>query len=131
LREFLSHGESEAWCIVDVRSGRERGVSLLPEAMSVAQFEAEMAGHGEEHILVYCTAGCRSGIYAQALRKRGLDAYNLWGGVLVWACEGRPFVTPDGKPTQQVAVWGVLGRVLPPGYQAVKARSVDKILGRA
>jgi rhodanese-related sulfurtransferase len=80
--EFARRSKQEDWAIVDVRSPRKRAVSIIPGAATSEEFEARSEEHKGKHILVYCTAGCRSGAYAETLREEGLDAFNLWGGVL-------------------------------------------------
>jgi rhodanese-related sulfurtransferase len=120
MNEFLHRSEREEWIIVDVRSPRERAVSVIPGSMSKEEFEARLEEAREKHILVYCTAGCRSGAYAQKLRKRGLDAFNLRGGVLAWALGGGTFVAPDGQPTDHVHVYGRRWNSLPSGYVPVR-----------
>jgi rhodanese-related sulfurtransferase len=97
----------------------ERSVSIIPGARSKEEFETHLDEHAGRHILVYCTAGCRSGAYAKELRERGLNAFNLRGGVLDWALSGGPSVKPDGEPTRRVHVHGQRWNVLPPGYQVV------------
>jgi rhodanese-related sulfurtransferase len=118
--EFARRDKQEDWAIVDVRSPRERAVSIIAGAVSSEEFEAQLEEHRAKHVLAYCTAGCRSGAYAETLREEGLDAFNLWGGVLSWAQEGRPFVTIDGQPTRRVHVNGERWDVLPLDYEAVR-----------
>lgn len=120
MGEFLRRSEREEWIIVDVRSPRERAVSVIPGALGKEEFEARLEEAREKHILVYCTAGCRSGAYAQKLRERGLEAFNLQGGVLAWALGGGTFVTLDGQPTDHVHVYGRRWNSLPPGYKPVR-----------
>ena len=120
VSEFLRRSEQEEWSIVDVRSPRERAVSVIAGSLSKEEFEARLEEAKEKHILVYCTAGCRSGAYAQKLRKRGLDAFNLRGGVLAWALEGGTFVTPDGQLTDRVHVYGRRWNSVPSGYAPVR-----------
>jgi sodium/bile acid cotransporter 7 len=117
--QFLELSREEPWTIVDERSPAERRVSAIPGAVSKEDFEAHLNRYAGDHILVYCTAGCRSGAYATQLRQEGLDAFNLGGGVLAWALNGGPFVTPDGRPTHRVHVHGHPLNLLPPGYEAV------------
>ncbi|MGD9002689.1 MAG: rhodanese-like domain-containing protein [Anaerolineae bacterium] len=118
--EFLERSREERWTIVDVRTAPERAVSIIPGAVSKEEFEARLDEHAKSKVLVYCTAGCRSGAYAEALRQRGVNAFNLRGGVLAWALNGGSFATFDGKSTRQVHVHGERWDVLPPGYEAVK-----------
>jgi rhodanese-related sulfurtransferase len=109
----------EAWSVVDVRDEDKRQISTLPGAVSVAAFEADPAAYSAGPILVYCTAGCKSGAYARQLRARGHRAYNLWGGVLAWALGGRLFVDPAGGPTRDVALRGLIRHALRPSYRAI------------
>jgi rhodanese-related sulfurtransferase len=120
MSEFLRRSEQEEWIIVDVRSPRERAVSVIPGSLSKEEFESRLEEAREKHILVYCTAGCRSGAYAQKLRKRGLDAFNLQGGVLAWALGGGTFVALDGQPTDHVHIYGRRWNSLPSGYTPVR-----------
>jgi sodium/bile acid cotransporter 7 len=118
--EFLERSREEPWTIVDVRTPPERGVSMIPGAIRKEAFEAHLDEHVERSILVYCTAGCRSGAYAEQLRERGLNAFNLRGGVLAWALNGGSFVSPGGEGTRRVHVHGSPWNVLPPEYEAVR-----------
>jgi rhodanese-related sulfurtransferase len=119
--EYLvrQRNEEKDWCVVDARSEAEQSVSTLPDAIGAEAFEADPEACTEGPILVYCTAGCRSGAYARKLREADRQVYNLWGGILTWALGGRPFVTPDGKPTRSVAVRGLLTRALSPAYSSM------------
>jgi rhodanese-related sulfurtransferase len=118
--EFASRSKREDWAIVDVRSPSERAVSIIPGAVSSEEFEAQLEEHRAKHVLAYCTAGCRSGAYAEKLREKGLDAFSLSGGVLAWALDEGSFVTLDGKPTRRVHVNGERWDVLSPDYEAVR-----------
>ena len=117
--EFVRRSRKESWTIVDARTRPERHVSIIPRALNKEAFEAHRDEYAEGPILVYCTAGCRSGAYAKELRERGLNAFNLRGGVLAWALNGGPLVEPNGEPTVRVHVHGERWNVLPPGYEAV------------
>lgn len=117
--EFVRRSREESWTIVDARTRPERHVSIIPRALNKEAFEAHRDEYAEGPILVYCTAGCRSGAYAKELRERGLNAFNLRGGVLAWALNGGPLVEPNSEPTVRVHVHGERWNVLPPGYEAV------------
>lgn len=118
--QFLDRNDQKEWAIVDVRSPRERAVSVIPRSTSLEDFEAQSKRFTDRPILVYCTVGCRSGAYTQKLREQGFDAFNLRGGVLAWALEGKEFVTPNGRSTHDVHIHGAPQGVLPPGYKAVR-----------
>lgn len=56
--------------------------------------------------VVYCTVGYRSGRYAEGLRRRGVDAYNLAGGILAWTHHGGALEKPGGgESTRAVHVF--------------------------
>ena len=43
-----------------------------------------------------CRSGARSGMAAMALRRHGLDAWSLDGGMLAWVASGGPLEPADG-----------------------------------
>ena len=119
LNKFIERSKAQEWIILDVRTRQERDVSVIPGAMSIDAFKAAIKRYKDKNILVYCTVGCRSGDYAQKLCKKGFKAFNLWGGILAWALDGREFVTPSGRSTRRAHVYGRKWNALPPDYQAV------------
>jgi sodium/bile acid cotransporter 7 len=100
--------------LLDVRSDQERAVSVLAGAVS----DADVIAPGAE-VVVYCTVGLRSGITARELRKRGVDALNLRGGILAWIADGGAVVDGNGAPTRRVHVYGRRWNVLPEDFEAV------------
>ena len=58
-------------------------------------------------------------VVMKKLRKQGFNVFNLRGGVLAWALEGRPFVTSTGEDTRRVHVYSGEWDVLLPGYESV------------
>ena len=119
LNDFLNRNNQTKWIIVDVRSQIERNVSIIPNAISADKFELNHDQFTSYNILVYCTAGCRSGTYTQLLNKNGFRAFNLKGGVLAWALEGKSFITLKGEKTYQVHVYGKKWNALPSNYKAM------------
>ncbi|MBL7201264.1 MAG: rhodanese-like domain-containing protein [Anaerolineae bacterium] len=119
VREYLRRSEREDWTVIDSRSRRERGVSIIPGSISREAFESHATQHARRSLLVYCTVGCRSATYTQALRRQGYEAFNLLGGVLAWALAGRMFVTLDGRPTREVDAHGRSRKAFPTGYRPV------------
>ena len=117
--EFAQRSKEEEWVAVDARSEDERRVSIIADALSIAEFEDQLEQHRQKRILVYCTVGCRSGAYAQVLRDSGFDAFSLWGSVLAWTFAKGHFATPEGRPTLRVHVSSPSWDMLPQGYQAV------------
>jgi rhodanese-related sulfurtransferase len=104
--------------LVDVRTGAEREVSIIPGAITPEELDAlgdEAAGRT---IVTYCTIGYRSGLHAEELRRRGLDARNLAGSILAWTHAGLP-LEHDGAPTRRVHVYGERWNLAADGYEAV------------
>jgi rhodanese-related sulfurtransferase len=104
--------------LVDNRTRKEQDVSMIPSAISQQEFENNKDRLKNKRIIVYCTIGFRSGRYSQKLKKQGFDAYNLVGGLLMWAHKGQPFVK-DGTETYKVHVYGKKWSLLPKGYEPV------------
>lgn len=117
--EILSQRDPRSWMIVDVRTEAERAVSIIPGAVSLGDYEAQREAFKGDPVLVYCTVGCRSAGVTQTLHEQGVEAYNLWGGVVDWALHGGPFVTQAGMPTYEVHTHGRRWHLLPPPYVAV------------
>lgn len=113
-----SHLGSEI-VLVDVREDSERKVSILPGAISQAEFEANKAKFMEDNVVVYCTVGLRSGLYVKRLMAEGIRASNLRGGVLSWAHAGGDFIDANRAPTKRVHVYGKEWNLLPKDYEAI------------
>ncbi|MDP7420360.1 MAG: rhodanese-like domain-containing protein [bacterium] len=118
VRELLTLQETENVILVDEREPKEWRVSMLPGAVTREAFEREIESYRHLTVVVYCTAGKRSGYYTVDLAADGFKAFNLEGGVLAWAHAGRPFVK-NGKNTRRVHVYGEQWNLLPEEYEAV------------
>ncbi len=105
--------------LVDCREDYERAVSVIPGAVTKAEFEADAERYRDHLIVTYCTIGYRSGVFAREIIGRDYDAVNLVGGVLAWAHEGHGFVDPEGGETKRVHVYGPTWDLLPVGYEPV------------
>ena len=86
-------------------------------AITEAKFRAGRNGLVDRKIVVYCTIGARSGEYAEGLREKGFDAYNLAGSILAWAHAGKPLVDTEGKTTKHLHVYGREWDLAPDGYE--------------
>ena len=117
--ELIERRKTERVILVDSREKAERDVSKIPGAISAQDFESTIEMYADATVIAYCTIGDRSGHYAKELRKRGIDAYNLKGGVLAWAHAGGTFVDGHGNETNRVHVYGTKWNLLPGGYRAV------------
>jgi rhodanese-related sulfurtransferase len=96
VRERLERGEIE---LVDVREPHEWDAGRIAGARHI---ELErLAGRAEElprdrPIVFQCRLGARSAMATQAFRAAGWDAYNMNGGIQLWADRGLPLEPDDG-----------------------------------
>lgn len=107
-----------SFVIVDVREKAETDVSVIPGAITQAEFERTAHQQHGKAVLVYCTIGHRSGIYAKKLLKDGWEAWNYKGSILEWCDNHLPVVTKDGQSTTRVHTYNSSYSVAS-GYQAV------------
>ncbi|XP_072909183.1 sulfurtransferase Alvin_2599-like [Hemitrygon akajei] len=139
LQERLKPGRRQV-LLLDVRSPAEYEVSHLegairidPETTDMEKVVKELGladSQAERDVVCYCTVGYRSSKLVQGLGKflaretgEGLGnsqrIYNLEGGLVKWANEGKPIVDSKEQPTQLVhpysSVWAYL---LEPQFRA-------------
>ncbi len=88
--------------VVDVRSDAEVNVSVIPGAITKAEFEKNQQQYQGRTVIAYCTVGGRSGKYAAQLAKDGVDVKNYKGSILKWVDAKLPLVTLEGQPTNRV-----------------------------
>jgi rhodanese-related sulfurtransferase len=91
--------------LVDVRSDEEVQVSVIPGAITKAQYEKDREQYKGKTVIAYCTVGGRSGKYASELAKQGIPVKNFKGSILEWVNAELPLVTLDGKPTNRVHLY--------------------------
>ncbi len=103
--------------LVDVRSDTETKVSLIPGAITKAQFEADRKKYEGKTVVCYCLSGGRSSKYVKQLKSKDTPAVDLKGSILGWCEALQPLSTPDGKPTNRVNVYG---NKVPDKYESVE-----------
>jgi rSAM/selenodomain-associated transferase 2/rSAM/selenodomain-associated transferase 1 len=108
------------YVLVDVRTDAERGVSIIPGAISAHEYERTISEHSGKSVICYCTVGYRSADYAQKLKIRGITVSSFNGSIVAWCQAGRKLTTPDGHETTQVHVYGPQWDLVPPEYQSVR-----------
>jgi sodium/bile acid cotransporter 7 len=113
--ELLKQGQV---VFVDARPADERQVAMLPQAISQEEFLRDPAKYREKTVIAYCTISYRSGVLASKLRKKGVEIYNLRGGLLAWVHEGGKVYDQKG-PTKRIHVYGRRWNLPPKGYEAV------------
>jgi adenylyltransferase/sulfurtransferase len=91
LKRRLDAGDAPT--IVDVREPWEHELAAIPGARLIPM--DVLPGHvdalaGEREIVVHCHHGQRSAAVVQWLRRQGLPAVNLRGGIDAWAVEVDP-----------------------------------------
>lgn len=111
-------GDGGTMLLVDVRASRESSVSMIPGAITRAEYERTREAHGDRLVVSYCTVGYRSARYTKQLIRRGVDAANLEGSILAWVGAGLPLTTPGGESTVRIHTWSRRIKA-PPGYLQV------------
>ena len=104
--------------VVDVRTEKEVNVSIIPGAITKAQYEQDSAKYQGKLVIPYCTVGGRSGAYAKQLAGKGIKVKNYLGSILKWVDAGLPLVTLDGQPTNRVHTYSDRYRI-PAKYEQV------------
>jgi rhodanese-related sulfurtransferase len=119
VQEAFRNKDDKNTLLVDARTEAEMEVSMLPNAISRDTFELEHKKHRDKKIIVYCTIGARSGGFVKKLRAKDFEAFNLKGGILLWAHAGKSFIDNMKKETKTAHVYGYRWNLLPKGYTAV------------
>lgn len=104
--------------VVDVRSDNEVQVSVIPGAITKAQYEKDATKYQGKLVIPYCTVGGRSGAYAKQLAGKNIKVKNYQGSILKWIDAGLPLVTLDGEPTNRVHTYSDRYRI-PDKYEQV------------
>ena len=106
--------------LVDVRSPKEREVSMIPGAITQKEFEEnlEKYSNNDAVIIAYCTIGYRSGKYAAKLSKKGINILNLEGSLLAWSHINGKLVNNNGS-TNKVHIFSRQWQLTADNYQPV------------
>ncbi|AGW13589.1 rhodanese-like domain-containing protein [Megalodesulfovibrio gigas] len=91
--------------LVDSRDAKEQAVSMLPGAVTEAQFLAQPELHHDAIVVAYCTIGYRSGVFARKMASQGVSVLNLYGGMLNWTHAAGPLVDAQGRPVSRLHVY--------------------------
>lgn len=105
--------------LIDVRSPEERAVSTIKGAVSKDVFLKDPGAYAGKELVAFCTIGYRSGEFAEAMGKKGLEVENLQAGILGWLHAGGEIDGPDGMPVNKVHVYGAKWDLAPDGYETV------------
>ena len=115
----LIKSKDKNFILVDVRSKRERLVSIIPGAISKENFEKNKAQYLNKKIIAYCTIGERSGRFLKKIRKNNYKGYNLEKSILGWIHSNGILVDEKKMETKNVHVYGKKWNLPPNGYKAV------------
>lgn len=110
LRWQLTNGKSHP-VLVDVRSRSEQSVSKIPGAITLDEYESDAEYFTGRCVVIYCTVGGRSYLYARKLVAAGIDAVNYRDGILGWCRGGLPLESPDKQATVAVHPYWRIFRV--------------------
>lgn len=117
-REEEKAAPESKFVLVDVRSDREMSVSIIPGAVSKAEFEKNIEKYKGKTVIPYCTVGGRCGDFSRRLAQAGWTVRSYRGSILDWVQNELPLVTTRGEPTNRLHTNG--GRFeLPSRYQPV------------
>jgi rhodanese-related sulfurtransferase len=88
--------------VVDVREPNEWQAGRIQGAVHIP-LNALMSGAGgdldhDRPLVMVCRVGNRSELATLMMQARGIEAYNLEGGMDAWSREGLPFSAEDGTP---------------------------------
>lgn len=101
LAAWLDHPEGEPPLLLDIREAEEFTVSHLAGAHSVPPDTAaeSLPLEKDRPIVVYCSVGVRSALFARRMQAAGFSAvYNLDGSIFTWFNEGRPVFRTSTEP---------------------------------
>lgn len=104
--------------LVDVRSDAEVNVSVIPGAITKAEYEKNAELYQHKTAIVYCTVGGRSAAYAKQLAGNGVKVKNYKGSILQWVNAELPLETLNRKPTNRVHTYSSRYRI-PAMYEQV------------
>jgi rhodanese-related sulfurtransferase len=102
----------------DTRKPAEMRVSMLPNAVTEAEFESNQQKYTDKTVVAYCTISYRSGKFVEKMMKKGIRIYNLEGGILAWVLEGGNVYDTDGV-TRRIHVYGKKWNYPAKGYESV------------
>lgn len=118
--------EEGAALFVDTRRPEEMAVSMLPGAVSQAEFLENPERYRGRTVIVYCTISYRSGLLAARLAVQGVTVTNLQGGLLAWVLEGGRVYDGAGE-TRRIHVYGKKWNYPPAGYTSVTFGFWDRL----
>lgn len=118
--ERLEQQQPTVW--IDARTETEQNVSTIQGAMTAEDAIEKidsLRSDPQTLVIVYCTAGFRSANFVSKLKRLGVSATNLRGGLFGWCEIDGPLVDHEGNETRKVHTYGRYARFVPDTYDAV------------
>lgn len=94
----------EQFCLLDVRSNKEREMGFIPESIHIPLPELRKRLTeipAEKTVIAYCQSGQRSYFASRMLKQSGFHVKNLSGGYLTWKSMAASVTAPNNGPKQQ------------------------------
>lgn len=113
---------------VDTRTPAEMSVSILPGAITVDIFLANLDAFKYKTIVSYCTISKRSGMFAKEMAQKGINVANLEGGKLAWMLEGGSIYDEKGILVRRTHIYADEWNLAPAGYKTEKFNFLEKLL---
>ncbi len=93
--------------ILDTREIKEFNVSHIKNAIYVGYDNFDLDEvlkkiKKDSVVIAYCSVGYRSGDITQQLKEKGIDAYNLYGGVFNWNNTDKPLYSDTKTKTNAI-----------------------------
>ena len=111
LRSLLTSND-QSLVLIDARGPSEQAISQILGAITQQEYESAPASFANKKLIVYCTVGGRSYLYARKLVAAGIDAKNYRNGILRWCRAELPLETPNGRATNELNPHWRIFRVL-------------------
>jgi rhodanese-related sulfurtransferase len=99
--------KSKKVLILDARELDEYKISHIQNATHIGYKDINIRKiiqmlNKEFIVVIYCSVGFRSGDIAARLKRNGIDAYNLYGGLFLWNNIGLPMYTSKQELTKKI-----------------------------
>jgi sodium/bile acid cotransporter 7 len=116
--EAMALSLKDAVVFVDVRKPAEMEISALPGAITREEFMNHPDQYRGKPVVAYCTISYRSGVFARQMAEKGIDIFNLTGGILAWVLEGGRVYNTSGE-TPRIHVYSEKWNLAPDTYEVV------------
>ena len=118
VRQAMNLITEQKAVFIDAREPEEQQISMLPVAISEAEFLSNYESY-EDHVkMAYCTISDRCGAFVENYQQRGIPVYNLRGGILAWVHAGGQVYDQTGE-THRIHVHDPEWNLAPEKYEAV------------